>query len=179
MWRVLYRDGIDAVTVRSVAAEAGLSKATLAHYFDSQNDLLMFALTESMADAQARLSTIDLAKGNMSTVEDAIDESMPTSAKKKRLSDVWLAVVSRTQSSPELREHLRLFDADVRKDIESALTLMKQRKLMASGRNVKVEAQRLHALMDGLALHTHTDPKALSAKDVRQVIKTHLNDLKR
>ena len=33
MWKIVQRDGFDAVSVRSVAAEEGLSKSTIAHYF--------------------------------------------------------------------------------------------------------------------------------------------------
>ncbi|MDQ1250665.1 MAG: hypothetical protein QG597_5044, partial [Actinomycetota bacterium] len=33
MWRIVQREGFAAVSVRSVAAEAGLSKASISHYF--------------------------------------------------------------------------------------------------------------------------------------------------
>ena len=55
LWRVVRRDGLHAVSVRTVAAEAGTSASALRHYFASQDELLAFALRSIVARAQARL----------------------------------------------------------------------------------------------------------------------------
>ncbi|HLR93636.1 MAG TPA: TetR family transcriptional regulator [Jiangellaceae bacterium] len=43
-WRVILRDGVGGVSVRTVAAEAGHSTGSLRHVFASQSQLLVFAL---------------------------------------------------------------------------------------------------------------------------------------
>lgn len=46
---VIERDGMDGATIRGVAAEAGWTRGVIAHYFDSRDDLLLFAYREGLA----------------------------------------------------------------------------------------------------------------------------------
>ena len=43
VWRVIERSGMDGATVRSVAAEAGVSPGSLRYYFSDQGELVLFA----------------------------------------------------------------------------------------------------------------------------------------
>ena len=53
-WRVISRDGVRAASVRTVAAEAGLSTGALRHYFDDHASLLLFAARHSLELMAAR-----------------------------------------------------------------------------------------------------------------------------
>jgi AcrR family transcriptional regulator len=44
LWRVIVASGPQAVSIRSVAAEAGLSAGALRHYFQTREELLVFAM---------------------------------------------------------------------------------------------------------------------------------------
>ena len=44
---LIARDGLEGVTMRAVAAEAGLSYGSLFHYFNSKDELLMHAVRHS------------------------------------------------------------------------------------------------------------------------------------
>ena len=43
VWRLASRDGLEAVTLRAVSAEAGWSTGALNHYFSDKEKLLLFA----------------------------------------------------------------------------------------------------------------------------------------
>src|SRR6185312_13615964 len=43
VWRIVSRDGLEAATVRRVAAEAGMSTSVVSHYFSGKDDLLRLA----------------------------------------------------------------------------------------------------------------------------------------
>ena len=45
VWRVIVRDGVGDVSIRSVAAEAGWSSGALRHYFSTRAELLAFLHT--------------------------------------------------------------------------------------------------------------------------------------
>ena len=47
LWRVITTSGPQAVSIRTVAAEAGLSAGALRHYFQTREELLVFAMDES------------------------------------------------------------------------------------------------------------------------------------
>ena len=53
VWRLASREGLDALTLRAVAAEAGWSTGALAHYFADKEELLLFAF-ETVADRVGR-----------------------------------------------------------------------------------------------------------------------------
>jgi AcrR family transcriptional regulator len=57
LWRVVSRDGLDAATVRRVAAETGMSTSVVSHYFAGKEDLLRAAfrlvLDRGLARARA------------------------------------------------------------------------------------------------------------------------------
>lgn len=177
MWRVLYRDGIDGVTVRSVAEEAGLSKATLAHYFAGQNDLLLFAMSESIDKTATQLRGSKLESADFNQFVAAVCQIVPTTPARRMQSEIWLGVVARSQSDPELRASLAEINANVRDGIAELLTLMLGRGYISAERNIAGEAQQLHALIDGLTLHTLTDPSAVSGTAIKEIIRHHLSDL--
>ena len=56
--RLVARDGLEGVTMRAVAAEAGLSYGSLFHYFESKDDLLLHAVGHSMALQTDRVDQI-------------------------------------------------------------------------------------------------------------------------
>jgi AcrR family transcriptional regulator len=54
--RLIARHGIEGVTMRAVAAEAGLSYGSLFHYFDSKDDLLMHAVRQLTSSQTTRVN---------------------------------------------------------------------------------------------------------------------------
>jgi AcrR family transcriptional regulator len=54
VWRIIAERGIDEVTVREIAREAGYSSGALAHYFENKDDLLVTAFRISHEQINAR-----------------------------------------------------------------------------------------------------------------------------
>jgi AcrR family transcriptional regulator len=54
--RLIARQGLEGVTMRAVAKEAGLSYGSLFHYFDSKDELLMHAVRYSTSAQTQRLN---------------------------------------------------------------------------------------------------------------------------
>src|SRR3954462_1402508 len=46
LFRVVRREGVEQASLRNVADEAGLAIGSVRHYFDSHDELLVFALRE-------------------------------------------------------------------------------------------------------------------------------------
>ena len=53
-WRVILREGVTGASVRTVAAEAGLSSGSLRHVFATQSALLVYAF-QLVIDRAARV----------------------------------------------------------------------------------------------------------------------------
>ena len=54
--RLIARDGFEGMTMRAVAAEAGLSYGSLFHYFDSKDELLVHAVRQLTAQQSRRVN---------------------------------------------------------------------------------------------------------------------------
>jgi TetR/AcrR family transcriptional repressor of bet genes len=56
LWRIASTRGLDGVSLRDVAAEAGISLGRLQHYFHSKDEMLVFALRQvnQLADQRIR-----------------------------------------------------------------------------------------------------------------------------
>ena len=66
VWAVIAEDGLDAVSLRRVAAEAGISLGRVQHYFDSKEELLRHSCrtvidisASSFAERTATLGALD------------------------------------------------------------------------------------------------------------------------
>ncbi len=179
MWRVVQRDGFKAVSVRSVAAEAGLSKSTIAHYFGSQDQVLALAVQQQIAAANGELNALGVDRCTPEVARKALQIAIPTTAKQRRQSQVWLALLEQHGTSPEVAEALALMNKSVRTSIRSVLGNLAVNGHVGAGRDLDEEAAKLHAVVDGLSLQSLTDPKSAPPALVRQVIAAMVADIGR
>ena len=177
MWRVVARDGASAVSHRSVAREAGMSKSNLAYYFPSRADLLAAAVVQMTADAEGRAASLPIAEMDLDAVVDRVMCAIPDSTERRQQSEVWLLLVAERGSDAHLKELLDDLNRRVAGAIAVQLEVVKELGFVHAGRDVDLEAARLHAVIDGLSLHTMTSPTLMPPDRIRAVVRQHLRDL--
>lgn len=179
MWRILLRDGMPAVTVRALAAEVGWSVGALRHYYQSQDELILFATTEMLTAISQRIYSLDLDNADHGVLQQAIEEMLPLDRRRKAEAQVWFALLTRRVASPQVAAEANDLDHIVRDAVRLILAKLDAAKLLSSGRDLEVEAVRLHALVDGLALHALSEPPLDSPAAIRGAVSTHLRELAR
>ena len=105
-WRVLTRDGVAAVSVRSVAAEAGISTGALRHYFADQASLLLFAAEHTVHRIGQRMAGV-LAAGERRPVEVAqalLEELLPLDEERWTETAVYFGLIDLTRLAPGHQE---------------------------------------------------------------------------
>jgi AcrR family transcriptional regulator len=162
LWHVVMREGIEAASLRRVAAEAGWSTGSLRHYFGTQSELLAFAMELVVQRVTRRVAELPPDGDPRALAERLLHEVLPLDAERRAEMQVWLAFTARSLVDPELRDLRDRAHAGLRSLCRGAAEL-----LGAAGRGADAEAERLHALVDGLALHAVLDPATTSAE--RQV----------
>ena len=174
LWRVVDKQGAAAVSVRSVAAEAGVSKSSLAHYFPSQAALVAAAIEQVMDESEGRTSQLDLDDADVSTIVSALSLAIPDSPERRAQAELWLHLAATAPDNSEILERLndRVNDA-----LEWGLNRMADTGLLGAGRSVEDEAGRLHALVDGLALQVVSSPTRMTPERVRTILTRHVEDL--
>jgi AcrR family transcriptional regulator len=180
LWRVVRRDGIRAASVRTVAAEAGWSAGAVRYYFPDQDGLLSFAMDLVSRRVTDRISAID-AKGSATTIAlRYLEEALPLDAERLAEFDVWIAFMAQAQAESgagTLHDHVDKVHDGLRGLCESLLTSLAQSGALRDGLDLRREAELLHALIDGLALHSAIQPGRSTPARVRQLVRHHIQTL--
>jgi AcrR family transcriptional regulator len=179
VWRVIRRDGVDRASVRTVANEAGWSPGALRHYFATQSELLAFAMRLVVERIEGRISALNRATDAREVVEQVLHELLPLDEERRAENEVWLAFTARALIDPELRaQHNEVHDALHQACASSLETLAKAGRAQA-GPQTTLQVERLHALTDGLAVHTALRPDLLSPERIVAILRLHLDALDR
>jgi AcrR family transcriptional regulator len=173
LFAVVRRDGMSGASVRAVAAEAGLSPGAMRHYVTSQSDLLELA-TRAVADrVAARVGSHRSVQG-LDDLVDLLAEVVPLDDERRAESEVWLALVVESRTDPRLaplaretHEGLRAVAAAVVRAVAPALP----------PESAELEVDRLHAVVDGLALHGVLHPDVATPERIRAALRAQVEEL--
>jgi DNA-binding transcriptional regulator YbjK len=171
LWRVVARDGAHEVSVRHVAAEAGMPKSSIGHYVGTMPQLMGLAVDQLVQDNTDYLLSLDLLSLDADKATEVLYTLVPVSERRRHMSGVWLLLASQAGADPEFAEVLHRLNASVAEGIGELLRAMQQRGLVESDRDIDRETRRLHALINGLALQCMTDPSLRSETDVRAILR--------
>ncbi|MFF9403662.1 MULTISPECIES: TetR/AcrR family transcriptional regulator [unclassified Streptomyces] len=155
-WQVILEHGVSAVSVRTVAAGAGMSVGSLRHLFPSQSELLKFSAELMVERATARVSATPLSPDGVAYALAAIRELMPLAPETRREFEISIALIAETPANPGLariRDHAHEQLLDLFTRIAAML-----RNEPASTPDSRCHARRLLALVDGLGLHLLHQP---------------------
>jgi AcrR family transcriptional regulator len=173
VWRVIRRTGVEGASVRTVAQEAGWSAGALRHYFRTQSELLDFAIELAAERIRQRIGALELADDPRRAVEQLLSELLPLDDERRAENEVWLAFTARALIDPQLRvRHAEIDDA-----LRAASLRAVEMLGLPAGREGGLEAERLHALLDGLALHGAMRPERLPPRRIVAVLRRHLDEL--
>lgn len=175
-WRVIVRDGVAGASVRSVAAEAGLSVGSLRHVFASQSQLLAFAMKLVIDRAGERVRRLPRAPSPLESAEAIAEELLPLDEDRRLEMEVYLALFSASGADPNLQETKQ----DAWRRVRTTCRIIDQ----AVGAEAKDRPERietevilLHAVIDGLASHLVWQPTELKPHDARRALVEHLQQM--
>ncbi|TDD28113.1 TetR family transcriptional regulator [Kribbella turkmenica] len=184
LWRVVRRDGIRAASVRTIAAEAGWSAGAVRYYFPDQAGLLSFAMDLVSRRVSERISALNAsggAKGSPTAVAlRYLEEALPLDEERRAEFDVWIAFMAQAQAESDagsLHEHVDKVHDGLRLLCESLVHLLSESGTLRKDLDRRREIERLHALIDGLALHAAIQPGRSTPARVRQLLRHHLESL--
>lgn len=146
--RLAGRQGLDAVTLRHVAAEAGVSMGRVQHYFTTKDEMLLFAFHAISDRVERRIGeAVERAGEDPSTREllrALLIEMLPLSEPAKAEAPVLLAFLAKAVVEPALAGPLREGGAGLRDFIAE--------KIRSAGGKLDPdrEAVTLLAVVDGL-----------------------------
>jgi AcrR family transcriptional regulator len=154
--RVIARAGVDAASMREIAAEAGWTTGTLVHYFANKHELLDFTLRASIERRSAQRSQrADLSPAE--ALRATLVGALPTDDETRVHWIVTVALAGAAASDDSLAATQREAYRDYRRYLIELLLAMPDVV------DARVEAERLIGVVDGIALQALFDPDSWPA----------------
>jgi AcrR family transcriptional regulator len=178
-WRIIRTKGIDEVSVRRVAEEAGMSLGALRHYFVTHSELLAFSMRLVADRVERRLRSRKRTGDIRQDIEAIIAELVPLDEERAAECEVWFAFAGKAVADPALGALLR--------EVHDALhTLFRQitdelirLNLTKPDIDAVLETKRLHAMVDGLVVHGVTCPERMTREQIKEVVSYHFDRILR
>jgi BetI-type transcriptional repressor, C-terminal len=127
--------------------------------------------------ARARIGALEPAADARRAAEQLLHQLVPLDDERRAESEVWLAFTGRALVDPQQRAiHEQIHD-ELNRACTMAIETLVAAGRTAEGLDVALEAGRLHALLDGLALHAVMRPAKVSPSRIIAVIARHLDTL--
>ncbi|MDR1189718.1 MAG: TetR family transcriptional regulator C-terminal domain-containing protein [Bifidobacteriaceae bacterium] len=162
VWQVILDQGISAVSVRTVAAQAGLVVGSLRHVFPTRAQLIEFSAELMVERATMRVQAVPAGDDPEAYALAVIAELLPLEPHSRAEFEVNLALLAESTALPGLvaiRDHAH---QEIGHLCRHLVTLLRQSAEMGTvpissdpdrDGGIGRDAQRLHALIDGLAFH--------------------------
>lgn len=177
LWRIALREGVSGVSIREVAAEAGISAGSLRHVFADKEELLEFSMRLIYDRVAARIEERARIRDPLRRADAILAELLPFDDNRRVEMHVNLAMVTESVAHPGLATAAVEAHEGLRALCVRVLSDLREHGLVDGDRDLDAEALRLHALIDGLAMHlllAGTD----SRDQTRAAVSEHLASLK-
>ena len=170
--QVLARDGIGALSVRNVAAEAGLPPSTVRYVFPTQASMREHTITLVFDRTSERIDAVPTDLPARERAHRILLELLPLDDERVIELDVYLALGNAALTDAALRPALDRVVREMRQWSEDILG-----SLGVPAADREYEARRLHALIDGLAMHVVRLAPGESGDWAIAVLDRHLDGL--
>jgi AcrR family transcriptional regulator len=179
-WRVVGRDGLDGLTTRAVAREAGWSTGVLAHYFKNREDLLLAAFRLVFEEAMDRMRDTLAAEPNpIRALTNALLGAVPVNTRQRTEAIVWFTFLGLAAGQPALHA-----EAQARYGLWLDLIEQAVHAVFPDRQLAKAEARRIARVLvshvDGLTVQAIFDPQGLPIPrlevELRECIRATLTD---
>lgn len=145
-WRVIARDGLAALSVRNVAAEADLAPSSLRYRFPTQARLRIGAIAAVRDRLRERIDRLPRSPDGREHARALLLELLPLDDQRRLELEVYLALGVAALTDAELQPLRTELYAVVRQVCAEAAA-------MSLDRPDEGNTDLLHALVDGLAVH--------------------------
>ena len=172
---VLVEEGFEGVSVRKVAARAGVSIGAVQHHFPTKDGMLSAAMNRASAEFERRLAARVPADATAEQALRAVaDELLGLGPDRRTASVLWLARLARASvDEPTRRAHAREWQ-----QVEDLLGgLLRAVRPAAGPEQIRDDAARLLALLDGLALAALAEPARMPPERAERILSGVLDGL--
>ena len=183
VFRVVVRDGVEQASLRNVALEAGLAIGSIRHYFDSHDDMIIFAVEALIHSIDQRIFAHVQALGDRTgdlrrPGERVLSEVLPLDERRRDEAVLWLAFATAARTRPSLVPHAEQLYDGLRALCRRALTVMRESGTVAPSLDIPLETERLASLLNGLTVDGVLHPDRMTPDLTVSLLRKHLDSLR-
>lgn len=179
---MVVRDGVEQASLRNVALEAGLAIGSVRHYFDSHDDMIIFAAEALIQSVDQRVMDHVRSLADRTDLrrpaERVLSEILPLDDRRRDEAVLWLAFATAARTKSSLLPHAeRIYDG-LRALCRRALTVMAEHGTVAGDLDLTLEAERLSSLLNGLTVDGVLHPDRMTPELTVSLLRRHLDSLR-
>jgi AcrR family transcriptional regulator len=171
---IIAESGLDGVSIREVAAAAGVSIGTVQYYCRSKDEMLVMTFQHITERILGRVTAIDKTGAAGPALRRALLEFLPLDELRRTEARVYLAFAARAAVSAELADVQGAMLSGIRTQCAEAFRRARRQRETRVDLDPAETAMATTALVDGLLLHLLTDPTGLSPEAAVAVLDAHL-----
>ncbi|WP_312877753.1 TetR/AcrR family transcriptional regulator [Lentzea indica] len=182
VFRVVVRDGVEQASLRNVALEAGLAIGSIRHYFDSHDDMIIFAVEALIRSIEQRVfahvRSLEDRTDLRRPAERVLSEVLPLDDRRRDEAVLWLAFATAARTRPSLLPHAEQLYDGLRALCRRVLTVMVESGTVAADLDIALETERLASLLDGLTVDGVLHPDRMTPDLTVSLLRKHLDSLR-
>ena len=156
-------EGIEAVTMKGIAARANVTTGAVTHYFASKDEVVLEALLLVDASMKARFTNALEKKGSLI---DALLAALPHDAESRRDWNVWRVFSDRASRSEDLQAQYRV-STDAW--LDAAVDALAAQHGSAT-RSIRVDAEIIVHTVNAIGDEASVDPASWPVKRQRELL---------
>lgn len=168
---VIAQSGFEGLSVRAVAARAGVSSGAVQHHFETKAAMLHAAITAITSAATDRYTAMEEMEDPVERLRAIADALLPAEADDP-VARVWLAFAARAAVDEDIRTEYVAVWGRVRSGLRLLLAAATARPETAGDDSVE-----LLALLDGLALAVVAEHGGVKPATARRIAQRRITEL--
>lgn len=149
---VISRDGVEGLTLREVAREAGFTTGALTHYFQSKDDVLIAASEHAAEQVREPMEEAAQAESALEALRSLLHTALPASTSMKARWRFWIAFWERAAHSPQVGRVMRERYVEWSNRVATLIRRAQAQGEVDPGADPEALARELIALVDGLGV---------------------------
>jgi AcrR family transcriptional regulator len=165
---VIARDGLDALSIRRVAAEAGVAIGTVQHHHPTRAELVLAALQRTAHRQQVRAMAVRREPTIVQTLISRLSLLLPHDEPSREEAITWVALAAAAARDPLVGPHQRQVVQRTISAIAALLDQAVQHGELPAGTDTTDLAERVDAVVGGYLLHTASSARLATRRTRRQ-----------
>ncbi|MBB6731486.1 TetR/AcrR family transcriptional regulator [Cohnella zeiphila] len=177
-WSIIEAKGIEHASIRAVAAAAGLSPGALRHYFQTQDELLLFIVDYYLTrEAAARAEGLEISPIPMKAAKEVLLELLPMTREKRTGVGVWWIFAIRSLTSSALQAKKDELTDGLHGLTRAVLDILAKAELLPASVDVELETYRLAAVVEGLTILALLRSEIYTTENIERIVTLHIREL--